>query len=97
MEPTTTVVVVIGLIVGSIVAYRIAEGLLPTPQPAPKGPRSDFEVLTDAVSDELERLHGELSTFTGTGDGYRSIVNEISRLNQKFVELYEATKPQIGG
>ena len=97
MDHTTTLAVVVGLIVGSIVAYRIAEGLLPTPQPAPKGPRSDFEVLTDAVSDELARLHGELSTFTGTGDGYRSIVGEIARLNQKFVELYNETRPQSGG
>lgn len=94
MEPVWIIPIIIGLIVGSVVAYRIVEGLLPTPPPVPKGPRSDFEVLTDAVSDELQRLHSELSTFNAAGDGYRSIVNEIGRLNQKFVDLYDATKPQ---
>lgn len=89
--------VIVALIVGSIVAYRIAEGLLPIPPKPLPGPRSDFQVLTDAVSDELDRLHSELSTYTNVGDGYDSIVKEIGRLNQKFVELYDQTKPQNGG
>lgn len=88
------VVIGIAVIVSSIVLYRLVEGLFPTPpKPAP-GPRSDFQVLTDAVSDELERLHSELSSFSSIGNGYSSIVQEISRLNQKFVELYDKTKSE---
>ena len=90
MDAVTGIVSVMALIVCSIVGYRIAEGLFPAPQ---RAPRTDFEVLTDAVDEELQRLHSELSTFSGTGDGYMAIVNEIGRLNKKFVELYNETKP----
>ncbi len=91
MDAFWTFPVIIGLIAFSIVGYRIAEGLLLMPQ---RAPRTDFEVLTDAVTEELERLHSELSNFSAADEGYQSIVNEIGRLSQKFVNLYDQTKPK---
>lgn len=97
MDAILYVALIVFIICASIVGYRVVEGLLPTPSAPPEppaAPRSDFQVLTDAVSDELERLHKELSSFSNTGSAYDSIVKEIGRLNVELVKQYKDAGPQ---
>jgi hypothetical protein len=93
MDTQSALLSALTLILVAIVVCRAIEASvrLNLPPSSPESPKSDFQILTEVIDSELERLHKELNNINSDGSMYQSVVSEIGRLNQQLIKQYTDT------
>ena len=78
-------VLIVLIICLTILVYTAIDRNLPEP------PKSNFELIVDALDSELSRLHQELDPLTQpNSEGYKLLVDEIGRVNQQLANLRDS-------